>query len=117
MKLRQVKEILNADEILINDQKVLERELSQGFSSDLMSDALALVDDGEKTLFLTGLVNNQTLRTAEMLDIDIIVFVRNKVPDVQMIEMAKSLSINILSTSYTMYEACGRLYQGGLHND
>ncbi len=115
MKLRQVSEILNACEILIHDDSVLDRELSQGFSSDLMSDALAMIDEGESTLFLTGLVNNQTLRTAEMLDIDIIIFVRDKVPDEDMIEMAKSLSINILSTSYTMYESCGRLYQGGLH--
>lgn len=115
MKLKQASKILNAREILIHDEKVLDRELFQGFSSDLMSDALAMIDEGEHTLFLTGLANNQTLRTAEMLDIDIIIFVRDKVPDEDMIEMAKTLSINILSTSYTMYEACGRLYQGGLH--
>lgn len=116
MKLKQVSEILQAKEILIIDENILERELYQGFSSDLMSDALAMIDEGKKTLFLTGLVNNQTLRTAEMLDIDIIIFVRDKIPSEEMIEMAKSLSISILSTSYTMYEACGRLYQGGLHH-
>lgn len=115
MKLNQIKKILNAQEILLNNEKVLDKEYYQAFSSDLMSDALAMIHDSDNTLFLTGLVNMQTLRTAEMLDIDVIIFVRNKQPSLEMIEMAKELNINILSTSLTMYLACGILYEGGLH--
>ena len=115
MKLNQVKDILNAQEVLIIDEKVLDKDLFYGFSSDLMSDALALIDDTQEILFLTGLVNQQTLRTAEMLDIEVIIFVRNKIPSDELIEMARKLNINMLSTAYTMYEACGRLYHGGLH--
>lgn len=115
MKLKQIKNILCAKEILINDKTIFEKEFDHAFSSDLMSDALAMIHDSENTLFLTGLVNSQTLRTAEMLDINIIIFVRDKIPNDEIIDMAKELGIHILSTSYTMYEACGKLYQGGLH--
>ena len=115
MKLKQVKDILNAQEVLIIDDKILDKEFNYGFSSDLMSDALALIDETDETLFLTGLVNQQTLRTAEMLDLSVIIFVRNKIPNDDLIEMARELDINILSTAHTMYEACGKLYHGGLH--
>lgn len=115
MNLQQIKKILNAHEILLNDEKILNKEFEHAFSSDLMSDALAMIHDSENVLFLTGLVNMQTLRTAEMLDIDVIIFVRDKKPSLEMIEMAKELGIHILSTSFTMYVACGLLYEGGLH--
>ena len=45
---------------------------------DLMSDVLAFVKN--QALLLTGLVNPQVIRTAEMMDIKVIVFVRGKMP-------------------------------------
>ena len=90
------------------------KQLNHIFSTDLMSDALALVDGGEDTMILTGLCNMQTLRTAEMLDINTILFVRNKFPDEEMIEYAKKMHFNMYSTAYTMYEACGLLFRAGL---
>lgn len=111
MKLSQIKEILQADAVYT---AFADRELSHVFASDLMSDALAMIDDGETTLFLTGLVNMQSLRTAEMLDIHTIVFVRDKQPDPAMIKTAQELHMNLLTTALTMYQACGLLYQGGM---
>lgn len=111
MKLAQIKQVLNAT-IIYEQQE--EAELKHVFASDLMSDALAMIDEGESTLFLTGLANMQSLRTAEMLDIHTIVFVRNKVPDNSMIETAKELHLNLYSCQMTMYEACGQLFKGGM---
>ncbi len=111
MKLSQIKESLQATTIY---EEGNEKELDHVFASDLMSDALALVEDGENTLFLTGLINVQVLRTAEMLDIHSIVFVRHKMPNEKIIETAKELHLNVYSTHMTMFEASGRLYEGGM---
>lgn len=89
-----------------------EKDYEFAFASDLMSDCLALINKG--CLLITGLVNIQSIRTAEMLDLDFIIFVRGKEPTPEMIEMANQHHISLMSTAYTMYEACGKLYQSGI---
>ena len=63
---------------------------------------------------LTGLVNPQVIRTAEMMDIVCIVFVRGKKPTDAMIDLANERSLTLLSTNYRMFSACGILYEHGL---
>jgi hypothetical protein len=79
---------------------------------DLMSDVLAFTKPG--SLLLTGLTNNQVVRTAEILDLKGIVFVRGKKPDARTIAMAKDCGIPLLSSPYPLYESCGLLYTKGL---
>lgn len=78
----------------------------------MMSDVLAYVKD--QAVLLTGLVNSQVIRTAEMMDMICIVFVRSKMPSEEMIALAKESGIVILATDKRMYEACGILYSNGL---
>ena len=63
---------------------------------------------------LTGLTNPQVVRTAEMAGINVIVLVRDKNAPPETIELARELEITLIRTSYTMYEACGRLFSAGL---
>ena len=111
MTIADVKRILNA-EILCGDD-LLEKEVHNACGSDMMSDVLAFVKD--QSVLMTGLVNLQVIRTAEMLDLSCIVFVRGKEPAAEIIEMAEELEIAVLSTEYTMYASCGILYSKGLH--
>lgn len=111
MKLAQIKEALETKTIY---EWKNDLELKHVFASDLMSDALAMIEDGESTLFLTGLANMQSLRTAEMLDIHTVIFVRDKQPTEAMITTAKELNLNLYTTQLTMYQSCGLLFQGGL---
>lgn len=110
MKLKEIKEVLNA-EVLIG-KEFLHREVNAAFGSDLMSDVLAFVNEG--TALLTGLTNPQVIRTAEMIDLFVIVFVRGKVPNDEILKMAQKNNITILTTGYTLYTACGKLYEKGL---
>ena len=80
--------------------------------SDLMSDVLAFVN--EKTVLITGLTNHHVLRTAEMLDIAMVVFVRGKVPPQEVCKLAEERDMVIMSTKNTMFESCGILYENGL---
>lgn len=118
MRLKEIIDILDASIIYINDASLYNHQYNNAFASDLMSDALALVqEDNDSTLFITGLTNPQTLRTAEMLDLSVIIYVRHKMPDDKQIAMAKNLGITLLSVKDTMFQTCGKLYQAGLHND
>ena len=77
-----------------------------------MSDVLAYVKD--QAVLLTGLVNSQVIRTAVMMDMLCIVFVRSKEPTEEMIKLARESGIVILTTDKRLYEACGLLYTNGL---
>ena len=90
-------------------------ELNGAFCSDLMSDVLAFTKCIEDTtLLLTGLNNIQVVRTAEMLDVKVIAFVRGKKPRAEVITYAEAKGIVILSTPLLLYEAAGVLYSKGL---
>lgn len=110
MKIREIKELLEAD-ILCGEEK-LDEEVNSACGSDMMSDVLAFVKD--HAVLLTGLVNPQVVRTAEMMDIGCIVFVRGKIPPESVVELADSMGISILTTNERMYVACGKLYSKGL---
>jgi hypothetical protein len=87
-------------------------EIVSACGADLMSDVMAFVKD--RVLLLTGLVNPQVIRTAELLDIRCIIFVRGKVPSRDMIDMADDAGIILGGTKLPMFLACGKLYEGGL---
>lgn len=117
MELKSLTQRLEAETLIIGHPRVLDREYSYVFAADLMSDALAMVNsDCKHTLLVTGLQNAQSLRTAEMLDIDTIIYVRDKhlTPEDQ--ELAREMEINVFCTNKTMYEACGILYELGLRS-
>lgn len=110
MKISNIKELLNAKVICGED--MLDRDVFSACGSDMMSDVLAYVKD--QAVLLTGLVNSQVIRTAEMMDMVCIVFVRSKQPTEEMIELAKESDMVVLTTDMRLYEACGQLYVNGL---
>jgi len=109
MTIADVINILGADIVTGSD---FEREVKTACGADMMSDVLAFVKD--QSVLLTGLVNPQVIRTADMMDMHCIVFVRGKVPDQSMIELANERNIVILKSHYRMFTACGLLYSNGL---
>ena len=110
MKISTIKDLLDADVVCCEES--LGRHVYSACGSDMMSDVLAFVKD--QAVLLTGLVNSQVIRTAEMMDMNCIVFVRSKMPTAEMIELARESGIVLLATSKRMYEACGILYSNGL---
>ncbi len=110
MKIKELKELLDAE--LVFGEEYLDKDVHSACGSDMMSDVLAYVKD--QAVLLTGLVNSQVIRTADMMDMICIVFVRSKCPTPEMIEIAKESGIAILSTKRRMFEACGILFSNGL---
>ena len=110
MKIDRIKELLEAE--LLCGEDMLDTEVYSACCSDMMSDVLAFVK--EQAVLLTGLVNPHVVRTAEMMDLRCIVFVRGKMPSDDVIELAKDAGIVVLSTTERMFTACGALYKNGL---
>ena len=112
MKICTMQELLDAKVLCCEEN--LGKHVYSACGSDLMSDVLAYVKD--QAVLLTGLINSQVIRTAMMMDMVCIVFVRSKEPTEEMLQLAKDNGIVILSTDKRLYEACGLLYANGLVN-
>ncbi|MEJ2025195.1 MAG: DRTGG domain-containing protein, partial [Deltaproteobacteria bacterium] len=110
MKLLHIKEILKAD-VLVGAEK-LESEIDAGTASDLMSDMLR--GPTNDTVLLTGLNNLQVIRSSVISGVAAVVLVRDKKPTADMISHATEHNLPVLTTPYTMYSACGRLFREGL---
>ena len=110
MTLSDIRQALDATVLWGGDR--LEREVHTACGSDFMSDVLAYVKN--QALLLTGLVNPQVVRTAEMMDMKCIVFVRGKQPDGGILELADDRQLVVMATKERMYNACGLLYLNGL---
>ena len=112
MKVKDIVDILKCQVLNEGD---MEEEVKTACGSDMMSDVLAFVKD--QSVLLTGLVNPQVVRTADMMDIRCIIFVRGKCPDEDIIELAKEREIALMSTSLRMFTACGLLWENGLRGE
>ena len=109
MTLKEIAALSNAQ--VIHENNHLDKTIRHAFAADLMSDVLRL--DTSEMILITGLANLQVIRTAEMSDINFILFVRGKAtPD--MVELAKECNIAILQSKQSMFKVCGLLYEAGL---
>ena len=113
MTIREIMETLDAK--LLTPDADMAREVHTACGSDMMSDVLAFVKD--QGVLVTGLVNSQVIRTAMMMDMRCVVFVRSKRPTPEMLDLAKEHHIAVLASASRMYEACGKLYASGLGNE
>ena len=110
MKISEMQELLEARVLCCEENTG--NHVYSACGCDLMSDVLAFVKD--QAVLLTGLVNPQVIRTAEMMDMICVVFVRSKVPTQEMIDLAKESGIVLMVSDKRLYEACGLLYTNGL---
>ena len=111
MLIKDIQQILDAK--LLVGEELLETEVHTACGSDMMSDVLAFVKD--QAVLITGLLNQQAIRTAAMMDMVCVVFVRGKQPDDDIIEVARENGIAVMTTTQRMFTACGMLYEAGLN--
>jgi len=110
MRVREIADILQSE--VLTGSENMEMDIQFACGSDLMSDVMAYVK--ENVVLLTGLVSPQVIRTAEMMDIKVVVFVRGKNPGQPVIDLACEKGITVLTTKEPMFIACGKLYGAGI---
>ena len=111
LTLSEIMILLNGN-VIWADKELLELQIERAGAADIMSDILAFTKSG--SLILTGLINEQSVRTAFITEVRAIVYVRGKKPTPDAIELAREKRIPLFSTGYHMYEACGILYLNGI---
>lgn len=111
MKMNEIITLLEARQLCGAPQQEL--DFTTAFAGDMMSDVLAYGQG--QSLLLTGLLNQQVIRTAEMLDMHCIIFVRGKTPADEVLVLAEQKGLTVLSTQYGMFTASGLLYRAGIH--
>ena len=111
MKLSECVELLKARVLVRASDMDIDIKVACG--ADLMSDVMAFACSSNE-MMLTGLVNPQTIRTAEMMDVKVVVFVRGKCPDDSILKLAAEKEICVLTTAMPMFTACGVLYGAGV---
>lgn len=110
MDIAKIMETVDA-EILFGADNFRELDIMKAVAADLMSEVM--LDTEEGSLIITGLINPQVIRSAEMMDVNAVLFVRDKnIPD-NILELAADRGVTVLRTALTMFEACGRLYEAG----
>lgn len=110
MKVEEICSMLNGE--MVCGSEIMHREVTHAFASDLMSDVLTV--NCSNLLLITGLANVQAIRTAEMSDIDCILFVRNKPVTPEMKSLAEELGMTLITCPLTMFRASGELYRAGM---
>ena len=110
MKFKDLAAAINGAILVGEDQPDL--TIDRAFAADLLSDVLALTE--ERTTLITGMINPQVLRVAEILNVTAVIFVRGKIPPRLLVDHAIELNIPIVVTKKTMFETCGLMYAHGV---
>ncbi len=116
MRLRDLMNLLEAKGFTSNID--YDKKIEYVFSCDLMSDVLMITREAsvekENIILTTGLATNQSVRTAEMLDVEIICLVRGKKPSQKMLEVAEESNIMVIGTDLSTFKSNGLLFKEGL---
>jgi serine kinase of HPr protein (carbohydrate metabolism regulator) len=90
----------------------LDREVTSGYVSDLLSDVLAHAEEG--TLWVTLHIHQNIVAVALHKDLAGIILVQGRQPEKDTIAKAEEENIPVLVSSLSAFELVGRLYKAGL---
>lgn len=111
MQIKEIANLLEA-EIITGDDASLSTEVKYAFATDLLSELLKI--DKNKTLLITGLSTVQTIRASTVMDVGVVLLVRGKKAQPEMIELARQNQIVMMEYKGSMFKASGILYQAGI---
>ena len=110
MKLKELAEQLNLD--VRSAKNSLEREVSGGYASDLLSDVLGNSQEGN--VWITLQIHQNIVAVASMKDLAGIILVNKREPEQETIEKAEEEDIVIMISELPTFELVGRLYKLGI---
>jgi hypothetical protein len=93
-------------------EKNLDREVTGGYASDLLSDVLANGEPGN--LWVTLQIHQNIVAVASMKDFAGIILVNSREPEQDTVEKAEAENIAIMVTELPTFELVGRLYGLGI---
>lgn len=85
------------------------REVTGGYTSDLLSDVMGNIEEG--MVWITLQVHRNTVAVASLKEVAAVLLISGAVPDEDTLEQARSEGVTVLSTGMSAFEASGRIYQ------
>jgi len=90
----------------------LEREVTGGYASDLLSDVLANSKEGN--IWITLQIHQNIVGVASMKDIAGIILVNSREPESETLEKAEAEKVPIMVSEMPTFELIGMLYSLGI---
>ncbi len=110
MKLKEIAEKMNLE---VKGSAVgLDKEVTGGYASDLLSDVLANAREGD--LWITLQIHSNTVAVASMKGLAGIVLINNREPEEETIKKAESENMPVLVSKMPAFELIGKLYALGV---
>lgn len=100
---------------LKTDKGDLDREISGGYCSDLLSDVMGNSKEG--ALWITVQIHQNIVAVAAMRELSGIVLVNSRQPEKETIRKANQEGINIMVSDMRAFELAGKLYGMGIKGD
>jgi predicted transcriptional regulator len=107
MKVSEVVEKLGLT--VYSGQKGLDREITGGYVSDLLSDVMGNAREGE--VWITLQVHQNVMAIASLKDLAAVILVSDLEPHENTIRHSNDENIPVLGTSLSTFEIAGKLYQ------
>jgi predicted transcriptional regulator len=90
-------------------QKGLDREISGGYVSDLLSDVMGNAREGE--VWITLQVHQNVMAIASLKDLAAVILVKELAPHENTIRHSNDENIPVLGTTLPAFEIAGKVYQ------
>jgi len=107
MKVVELIEKLNLK--ILTGKCDLNREVSGGYVSDLLSDVMGNADEGQ--VWITLQTHKNVAAIATLKEVAAVILVKDYLPDDDTIAQAEKEGIPLLGTSMETFEVAGKLYQ------
>ncbi len=85
------------------------REITGGYTSDLLSDVMGNIDEG--MVWITLQVHRNTIAVASLKEVSAVILINGVKPDQDTLEQAQGEGVCILSTDMSAFETSGRIYE------
>lgn len=93
----------------------IDREVSGGYSSDLLSDVIA--NAHKDNIWITLQIHINIVAVANLQELAAIILVNGREPEEATMKKAKQENIPILLTDLPTFEIVGKLYEMGIHGN
>lgn len=109
----RLKDIIDELELsILCGPELLEREVSKGYASDLMSDVIAHGEGGD--IWITMQIHMNVVAVAAMKEVSAVVLSGGKKPAEDVAQKAAEQNVVILGSDLPTFEIVGRIYRMGV---
>jgi len=110
MKIKDIVKTLNAK--VVSGEAYLEKEVTGGYTGDLLSDVLANSEQGN--LWITIQIHQNIIAVASSKDLSGIIIANGRIPEEETLKSAQKEQIPVLICDLLTYDITGRLYEIGI---